>query len=102
MRNILYSLIYLNDLKGVLQYWSETQGDALFEEEQLGNILKGVDVLLEGLYVVVIISSEGISMNNFYLTSYLGICTTSVISRGWKVYKTIYEERKLKVKMRQM
>jgi len=102
MKNIVYGLIYLNDLKGVLLYWSETEGNTLFEEGHIKNILKVVEIVLEGLYVLVIFTYKGISVNDFCATAYIGICTTSVISRAWQLYKSVYEERKMKTKIRGM
>lgn len=102
MKNIVYGLLYLNDLEGVLKYWSETEGDALFEEGRLKIVLRGVEVLLEAVYVLVVLVNKGISMHEFYVTAYIGICTASVISRAWKLYKSVREESKMKAKIREM
>eukprot|EP00826_Nyctotherus_ovalis_P040066 TRINITY_DN3903_c0_g1_i20.p1 TRINITY_DN3903_c0_g1~~TRINITY_DN3903_c0_g1_i20.p1 ORF type:complete len:180 (+),score=22.60 TRINITY_DN3903_c0_g1_i20:25-540(+) len=65
-------------------------------------VLRGVEVLLEAVYVLVILVNKGISMHDFYVTAYMGICTASVISRAWKLYKSVYEERKMKAKICEM
>lgn len=102
MENIVYGLIYINEINGLIRYWSETEDKTFFEETKMKHALDIMEVLLEALYVIVIVLNKGISVTNFCVTAYSGLITSSVISKAWKIYKGILEEKCMKAQMKKM
>ena len=94
-------LSIVNEIDEVIRYELDEES-ALLEEIKKKYIVEFTKILLEIIYVLAIIINKGISISNFCMTSYVGLCLALLISRSWNLYRNIYEDKRIRLKMQSM
>ena len=102
MQSLLYGFVHWNELKTFLRYGSEPESDIFCEEPKTKYILHITEVVLEAIYVLMIVADKGISVANFCVNAYVGVCAASLVSKAWQVYGEMYERRKMRKKIKSM
>ncbi len=102
MQSLLYGLVHWNELNTLIKHGVETDSEFFCEEPKTKYILHITEVFLEVLYIFMIVYHKGISVANFCVTAYVGVCAASLVSKGWKLYGEFNERRKIRKKIKSM
>ena len=101
MENIIHAMIYINETKALFKREFEAE-TTLWNELEWEYFLNFIEVILEIVYVAIIVKNKGISLSDFFVTVYCGICSTYTISKAWTIYQNVYKSKKIKNKMKLM
>ncbi len=88
MQSLLYGVVHWNELSVALKQIAASNDleGGFFLEPRTKYFLRLLEVLLDGVYVVVIIKTKGLEVQNYALLFYVAVCCLLLISKSWELY----------------